>query len=55
MTNSISGATPANQSYFEQAQQAQQQAAKQKAQEPQDTVTLSQQAKEAADSDKNGH
>jgi|HubBroStandDraft_3_1064219.scaffolds.fasta_scaffold137811_2 hypothetical protein len=55
MTNSISGTTPANQSIYQQAQQAQQQQAKQKAQEPQDTVTLSQQAKQAADPDHDGH
>lgn len=54
MTNSISGTTPTSQSYLQQQQQIQQQQAKQKAEEPQDTVTLSQQAKEAADSDR-GH
>jgi hypothetical protein len=55
MTNSISSTTPANQSIYQQAQQAQQQHANQQAQEPQDTVTLSQQAKEASGSDHGGH
>ena len=55
MTNSISSSTQVSQSYWQQAHQAQQQAAKQKAQEPQDTVTLSKEAKEASDSDHDGH
>jgi hypothetical protein len=56
MTNSISSTTPVNQSHSQQAQQAHQQQAKQKAQEPQDTVTLSPQAKGASsDTDHDGH
>ena len=55
MTNSISSTTPVHQSYLQQVQQAQQQQAKKKAEEPQDTVTLSSEAKKAADSDHDGH
>lgn len=56
MTNSISGTTPANQVYLNQAQQVHQQQIKKQADEPKDTVTLSPQAKGvSADTDHDGH
>lgn len=55
MTHSISSTTPVNPSYLQPAQQTKQLQEKQKTQEPQDTVTLSPEAKAAADSDHDGH
>ena len=53
MSNTISSTTPLHQSYSQPAPARQQ--PKPKAEEPQDTVTLSHHAKVASDPDHNGH